>query len=137
MPLNHPSFGRRVTRTLVPAAIFLAACAASRAPFHLHLVKSAPEANATVTTAPDSVRLWFSQRPELAVTSVKVTGPAQSAVALAPLARGDSALVIAPVKGKMATGSYTVAWRTMSKDGHAVRGTFSFRVASANGTASR
>lgn len=80
---------------------------------------------------PTSVRLWFSQPPELAVTTVKVTGPRPraTAVALAPLARGDSALVVAPVKGVMAPGTYTVAWRTMAKDGHVARGTFAFTVA--------
>lgn len=101
---------------------------ATRAPVHLHLVKSTPAANATVGVPPDSIRLWFSQGAELAVTSVKLTGPDQKAVAVAPLARGDSGLVVAPVTGSMSFGSYTVAWRTMAKDGHVARGTFSFRV---------
>jgi copper resistance protein C len=98
------------------------------APFHLHLLKSLPAANATVTSAPDSIRLWFSQTPELGVTSVKVKGPGTAVVALAPLAKGDSSLVVAPVKGKMAAGAYTVAWRTMAKDGHVASGSFGFKV---------
>jgi len=117
-------------RTVAASALLLLGLVAARAPFHLHLVKSRPPANATVDAVPDSIRLWFSQRPELAVTSVKVTGPGETTVALAPLAEGDSAVVIAPVKAKASAtlGSYSVAWRTMSKDGHVVRGTFSFRV---------
>jgi methionine-rich copper-binding protein CopC len=31
----------------------------------------------------------------------------------------------------MAAGTYTVAWRTMAKDGHIARGTFAFTVAPA------
>jgi methionine-rich copper-binding protein CopC len=59
---------------------------------------------------------------------VKVTGAGNTSVALAPLASADSATVIAPVKGKMAAGPYTVAWRTMARDGHVARGTFAFTV---------
>jgi methionine-rich copper-binding protein CopC len=117
-------------RGTAAAAILLTAAAASAwaAPFHLHLLKSVPAANATVTAAPDSIRLSFSQTPELRVTSVKVTGAGNTSVALAPLASADSATVIAPVKGKMAAGPYTVAWRTMARDGHVARGTFAFTV---------
>ena len=98
------------------------------APFHLHLLKSLPAANATVKSAPDSIRLWFSQTPELGVTSVKVKGPGAAVVTLAPLAKRDSSLVVAPVKGKMAAGAYTVAWRTMAKDGHVASGSFGFKI---------
>ena len=118
--------------TIVLAGVAICALAAWAAPFHLHLVKSMPAANATVAAAPDSIRLWFSQPPELKVTSVKVTGPGTAAVALAPLAKRDSSLVIAPVKDKMAAGAYTVAWRTMAKDGHVARGMFAFRIGAAS-----
>jgi methionine-rich copper-binding protein CopC len=109
-------------------AICLMATSAWAAPFHLHLLKSSPPANATVAAAPDSIRLSFSQTPELKVTTVSVTGPGSASVALAPLARVDSATVVAPVKGKMSPGTYTVIWRTMAKDGHVARGTFDFTV---------
>jgi len=112
----------------VAAAAGVLALSAWRAPFHLHLLKSVPAANAAMPATPEAIRLWFSQPPELAVTSVKVTGPASAAIPLAPLAAGDSDLVVAPVKGKMAAGAYTVAWRTMAKDGHVARGTFAFTV---------
>src|SRR6185295_6677174 len=127
-PLMHSllrSCARRGSATIA-LAFSVIVLAAWRAPFHLHLLKSTPAANATVKAAPDSIRLWFSQAPELKVTTVKVTGPGSTAVPLAPLARGDSSAVVAAVKGKMAAGSYTVAWRTMATDGHVARGTFAF-----------
>src|ERR1051325_1187949 len=108
------------------------ALTAWRAPFHLHLLKSSPAANATVNAPPQAIELWFSQTPELKVTTVKVIGPGSAAIALAPLAGGDSALVVAPVKGKMTAGAYTVAWRTMAKDGHVARGSFAFTVGAAS-----
>ena len=112
----------------IALAFSVIALAARRAPFHLHLLKSTPAANATVTVAPDSIRLWFSQAPELKVTTVKVTGPGSAAVPLAPLASGDSSLVVAPVKAKLTAGAYTVVWRTMAKDGHVARGSFAFTI---------
>lgn len=123
----------RVRRGAALAAVLLGVTALSawRPLFHLHLVKSAPAANASVATAPDSIRLWFSQSPELKLTTVKVTGPGSATVQLTPLAKRDSALVVAAVKGRMAAGTYNVTWRTMSKDGHVVRGTFAFKVGAA------
>jgi methionine-rich copper-binding protein CopC len=120
-------------RAAALAALTVTALGASAwvAPFHLHLLKSAPAANATITAPPDSIRLWFSQTPELGVTTVKVTGPGNAAVALAPLASRDSSAVVAPVKGAMKAGAYTVTWRTMAKDGHIARGTFAFKVGAA------
>jgi methionine-rich copper-binding protein CopC len=113
----------------VAFAIGLVATTAWAAPFHLHLLKSSPAADATVAAAPDTIRLSFSETPELKVTTVTVTGAGSTAVALAPLASADSATVVAGVKGKMSAGAYTVAWRTMAKDGHVARGTFAFTVA--------
>ena len=127
------TFPFRRGAALVLSAVTVCALAAWTAPFPRHLVKSVPAANATVAAAPDSIRLWFSQPPELKVTSVKVTGPGTAAVSLAPLAERDSSLVVAAVKGKMAVGAYTVAWRTMAKDGHVARGTFAFRIGAASG----
>lgn len=127
MILSFTSHVRRGA-TVVAMALLVTAISGWSRFFHLHLLKSVPAANATVSGAPQVIRLWFSQPPELGVTSVKVTGPASAAVALAPLAAGDSAVVIAPVKGKMAAGAYTVAWRSMAKDGHVARGTFAFTI---------
>lgn len=127
MPLSSQT--RRAARA-VATLLGVIALSAWAAPFHLHLLKSTPAANAVVAAAPASIRLVFSQTPELKVTSVKVTGPGSAAVSLAPLASADSATVVAAVKGKMPPGAYTVAWRTMAKDGHVARGTFAFTVGS-------
>ena len=123
----------RARRAAAFAAIVTAVLGAGawNAPFHLHLLKSTPVANATVAAAPDSIHLWFSQKPELGVTSVKVTGPGNATVALAPLASRDSSAVVAAVKGAMKAGGYTVTWRTMAKDGHIARGSFAFTIGAA------
>jgi len=128
MPFSLTHRPARAAAT-VAFAIGLMATSAWASPFHLHLLKSSPQANATVAAAPDSIRLSFSQTPEIKVTTVTVTGPGNASVALAPLASADSATVVAGVKGKMSPGTYTVVWRTMAKDGHVARGNFAFTVA--------
>jgi methionine-rich copper-binding protein CopC len=130
MRLSPTPLARRLSK-IGAAAASMVMLAAWRAPFHLHLLRSVPEANATVVAPPESIRLWFSQTPELVVTRVKVIGPGSSVVALAPLASADSAAVVAAVKGRMAAGAYTVTWRTMAKDGHVARGSFAFTVGAA------
>lgn len=120
----------RPLAALAGALAFAAVTAAAPASFHLHLVKSAPEPNASVNAAPPAIQLWFSQAPELAVTTVKVTGPVPSS-AIIPTAKpvaGDSGLVVAGVTGTMLPGRYSVAWRTMARDGHVVHGTFAFTI---------
>ena len=126
---KHPRARRAAA--LAATAISVAGVGAWTAPFHLHLLKSAPAANATVKAAPDSIQLWFSQEPEIKVTTVKVTGPGNATVSLTPLAKRDSAEVVAAVRGAMKAGAYTVTWRTMAKDGHIARGSFAFTIGAA------
>ena len=100
---------------------------------HLKLIRSEPATNAALTTAPTEVKLWFSQRPELTVTSVKVkSGTGTSAVerALAPLARSAAAgsPIVAPIGAALGTGHYEIVWRTMARDGHVLNGVIPFDV---------
>jgi methionine-rich copper-binding protein CopC len=127
-------FGTARGAALAGAAVLLLGTAArtgSADTFHLRLLRTAPAADSTVATPPAEIRLWFSVAPEMATTSVRVTGPNGRAVPLAPLRhdRGRDAPVVAPLRAPAAPGRYSVAWRTMSSDGHVVRGTFAFTVA--------
>ncbi len=96
---------------------------------HLKLLKSEPAANAAVAS-PTQVKLWFSQRPELAVTRVALKGPDGAERVLGPLARDAAAgaPIVAPVGAALAPGAWTIAWRTMAKDGHVLNGTVRFTV---------
>ena len=130
MILSKQPRTRRVV-ALAAIATSVSGVGAWKAPFHQHILKSATAANATVKAAPASIQLWFSQEPEIKVTTVKVTGPGNATVSLTPLAKRDSAEIVAAVKGAMKAGAYTVTWRTMAKDGHVARGTFAFTIGSA------
>ena len=97
---------------------------------HLRLTKSEPAQHDTLTVAPSTIRLWFSQRAELRtmrVTLLSATGDTVSLGALTRSATAD-APVVAPVQSPLVNGTYTVQWRTMASDGHVVRGEFAFVV---------
>lgn len=97
--------------------------------FHLRLTRSEPAKDATVA-APKVIRLWFSESPTLAVTSVKLAGPGGTEVVLGkPSHAGDASQPIeAAVPGALAAGRYTVTYKTASKDMHPVSGDFAFTV---------
>ena len=58
-----------------------------------------------------------------------MTGPEGRAVRMGRARAGADRSVVANVQGRLSPGRYTVAWRTMSRDGHAMRGTIPFTVA--------
>jgi methionine-rich copper-binding protein CopC len=120
----------RVIGVALLASAPVVAMAAAR---HLKLIRSEPLANAALTMSPTQVKLWFSQRPELTVTSIKITsGTGATAVerALAPLTRGAAgdAPIVAPVGAALGVGHYQVVWRTMARDGHVLNGVIPFDV---------
>jgi methionine-rich copper-binding protein CopC len=96
---------------------------------HLKLDSSTPQADQVVSESPDKIVLDFSQRPELPVSRIAVTG-AQGAAELADVQRSeeDDTILWAAVEEPLADGAYTVNWVTSSGDGHPVRGEFSFTV---------
>lgn len=97
---------------------------------HLHLVKSTPREGDVLTAVPTAVRLWFSQKPEVSLTTIRLLREDSSVVNLGKVARTDDSLsVAAPVTAGLMPGGYIVTWRTLSKDGHAVRGSYQFTVA--------
>jgi methionine-rich copper-binding protein CopC len=104
--------------------------ATSGAARHMRLTKSVPTADTTVTESPSVVQAWYSQQPEMAVSRLSLRGDG-GAVDLGEARSGNDNSIVARVPRPLAPGSYTVSWRTAGDDGHVVRGTFEFTVASA------
>jgi methionine-rich copper-binding protein CopC len=109
----------------------------SRSLRHLHLERSEPAANDTVASAPAAVKLWFSEQPEIAVTTIRLSATGGSAISLAPLTRdtGATAPVVASVRGHPGAGAYTVWWRSTARDGHVSTGQFQFVIGAAGSKA--
>lgn len=116
------------------ALAVLAASAAVTAPdandaFHFALRSSSPAADASVT-APEEILLTFTEAPEDNSVSVRLIGPSGDALEVAePAPDDEQANVIHVALGQaLAAGKYTVSWRGVGDDGHAVRGDFAFTV---------
>ncbi len=91
---------------------------------HAKLEKTAPAANATVTTAPPNVQLFFSEAPDAAVSKLEIKGPSDKVKLVQTHVMGKSLMAV--VEGEMADGVYTVLWSTTGDDGHPQKGEFKF-----------
>jgi methionine-rich copper-binding protein CopC len=111
----------RIASASLPAAV---------APFHLRLEKSVPAQGAVLAAPPAVISLWFSLPPEMAVTTVKLADASGKAIAVSAPRRGNTAKdpVVVDITSPLAQGSYTVSWKTSSRDGHAIKGTIAFGV---------
>jgi methionine-rich copper-binding protein CopC len=96
---------------------------------HTKLEKSEPAAGAVLTAAPKQIQLWFNEKLDAAVSKIELTNPAGK-VELGPVHRMGDKTLMAVISGKLASGTYTVAWQTAGDDGHAVKGDFTFSVSS-------
>lgn len=119
-------------RFLLPAMLALLSVAAVPriAYAHAHLVRSSPAANSHVTVAPNILQLWFSEGVEPSMSAIVVTGPNGISVSIGtPVVNANDPLLMqATVSSPMPAGTYTVAWRTVAKDGHPSNGKFTFVV---------
>jgi hypothetical protein len=124
----RPAF-RRILPLLAIVSAAAGTATAAGAAMHLRLVKSEP-AKDSVVDAPRQLRLWFSLKPALAVTSVKLVSASGTPVKLgAPKHAGDAKLPVeVTVEETLAPGTYTLSWKTASSDMHPVTGDFSFTV---------
>ena len=135
MQPNRPVLGKGATRRrVVIRATVVAMVAVIGVPVgllaHAHLRRSEPAARERLALPPTAIRLWFSERPELAFTRVRLRGADSSEIQLGAVARmtNDAFGLAIPVPATLATGPYTVLWQTAAADGHASRGSFTFEI---------
>lgn len=101
---------------------------------HSSLIGSTPASDATLAGAPDSIELQFNQSINTAFATVTLTdrdgvqrGDSEAMV--------DGARVRLAIPEPLAAGSYTVAYRVISADGHPITGSYGFAVTSGAGPA--
>jgi copper transport protein len=94
---------------------------------HARLTRSDPAANARLEVAPTAIRLWFSEAPEVPLSSITLKDSTGAVVRLAAIRRGDTtASIEAPILDPLEGGRYVVWWRVAGSDGHPITGSFSF-----------
>lgn len=122
--------GARLARLTVLAVTAVAAgglFTTGPAAAHARLVDSDPQADSTVTTPLDEITLTFSELIRGALSTVVVTGPDGVRHGTGEPRVVDRRLYL-PVD-PMRSGSYRVAYRVVSADGHPIEGQFRFAVA--------
>jgi copper transport protein len=121
-------------------ALLLSLVTPARAYAHGALRRAVPASNGRVSTAPRELRLTFTERVELAVARLTLAGPGGPAVELMPLATAPDSgnVLVAAIRGPLVAGAYTVTWQVAGRDGHAVRGRYTFTILpGATGVAAR
>lgn len=98
---------------------------------HTRLLRSTPSSGAHLGAAPASIRLEFSERPEMGFTSARVVAPDGSALTLGAVHRApeSGSVVVFDIVGPITAGTYRVLWQTAAADGHPARGSFEFTIA--------
>lgn len=94
---------------------------------HGVLRSSVPVAKAELKVAPSEIRLTFNEDVSLAGSRIEVTG-GTGAVALdgVHVAAGMPRTLVASVRGLWTAGVHMVRWQVAGRDGHPVRGEFTF-----------
>ncbi|MFJ5729314.1 copper resistance CopC/CopD family protein [Streptomyces paradoxus] len=121
---------------LLGTVLVLLLAGAAPASAHAALRSTDPDDGSLVRQAPRHVTLTFTESVGLLDDSFRVFGPDQRRVhtgeATHADGRSDTARIGLP--GKLAEGTYTVAWRVVSADSHPVSGAFSFSVGKRSAT---
>src|SRR6266513_3261132 len=117
----------RTRRHILALALLLIPVVASA---HAHLKRSDPASGSRISTPPQLIRFWFSERPELSMTFISMKDASGKQITLgAPEAdREDPLSISVRVSQALQAGRYTVSWRTAASDGHPSHGSFSFVV---------
>ncbi len=109
--------------------LILALSHSTRIEAHAILVKSNPAQDASVTSAPEKVELWFNEGVGEEYAALAVIDAAGTRVDAKDAQRGtlDRALLSVTLP-RLPEGLYTVRYRVLSADGHVVSGKFNFTV---------
>jgi copper resistance protein C len=112
-------------------ALLLAAWAvllpAAPASAHDQLTGQNPAVDATVAQMPEAITLTFSNNPVALGSQIQINDGGGNSWAEGSVEIVDNTASQA-VRADAPAGTYTVAWRVVSSDGHPIEGTFNFTV---------
>ena len=97
---------------------------------HAKLTRSDPVTGATLDSVPPHITLVFTERPEVALSSIRLIGPNRDTTVLASLRRDSTNeySLIADLPPGSPAGNYTVLWKAAGSDGHPSQGSINFVV---------
>lgn len=113
---------------LTAVALTTVALCATPAGAHTEFRGSTPPADSVVTPQLDEVVLSFTGRLRTDLSTVVLIAPDRADYRRgAPKLRGSD--IVQPVRRRLPTGSWTLAYRVIAADGHPLTGTLAFTVA--------
>lgn len=116
-------------RFLLAAAVLVAVLVPGTPAWaHTRLVSSDPAENATLARAPAAVTVEFSQRLNPDFTTIAVSDTAKRLIPATPPAV-DTVRATVTFDQPLPNGTFTVAYRVVSVDGHTVQNAYTFTVA--------
>jgi copper transport protein len=116
---------RRALAAVLLAGL-LVGSASAPASAHASLVSTDPAEGAVVAEAPDVVTFTFSEPVSLAGDSIQAYDAAGEPVDVEASAHDEE--VTADLPDGLADGTYVIAWRVVSSDGHPIAGSLTFHV---------
>ncbi|SCE80146.1 hypothetical protein GA0070558_107118 [Micromonospora haikouensis] len=130
-PVRHP---RVAGAAAALAALAVLVAPAAPAAAHNSLASATPAADARLATPPSEITVRFLQKLNPDLTTVVLSDAARRVVPTGvPVVAGTRATVT--VAEPLPDGTYTVAYRVVSTDGHPVQGSYRFTVADPAATA--
>ncbi|WP_405705907.1 copper resistance protein CopC [Streptomyces xanthophaeus] len=122
---------------LVTALLALILGGAAPAFAHAGLSSADPVDGSVLATAPQQVTLTFTESVSFSEDSLRVLSPDNERANPRPAqhvdGKGNTARV--ELSGELPEGTYTVAWRVVSADGHPISGAFVFSIGAPSETA--
>lgn len=129
--LDRRGPGRRALGRLLvvlSAAAYAVLLSISPAQAHASLIGTTPEDGAVLETAPGEVVFTFDEGVTLPPEGATVYDAKGEEVASESSAGGTEMTVALPEASSLGDGSYVVAWRVVSNDGHPISGSLTFAV---------
>lgn len=114
--------GRIVTALLVLALTPVLASA------HAKLLRSQPNAKETLSQSPKLIELWFTEALEPGLNTIEVKDQQGMRVDRGEVTLSEENKKAQVELNELKPGIYTVVWKTLSADQHAIRGRFTFTV---------
>ena len=116
-------------RRLVALAFALSLGLGPQAFAHAFLDRAVPAVGSTVATAPQTLRLRFTEAVVAHFSTVRVLDASGHAVAAGAPRADDGGRTLVVDLPKLAPGAYTVVWHVTAEDTHRTEGRFGFSIA--------
>lgn len=117
-----------LTRRPIALFCFLLLATVSTAFAHMKAEKMSPEEGTVLNSPPRSLRVWFTQDPDLAVSKLELEGPEGAELKVEGVHSMGEKDLMGRVVGRMPNGEYKARWQAAGDDGHVQKGEWTFTV---------